>query len=135
MAFAATLGSVPAAAWWLLLANVFWAIAYDTEYAMVDREDDLKIGMKTSAITFGRFDVAAIMSCYAITIVLIFIVGWQFGLRWWFVAGLLVATGCAFYHYTLIRTREQAGCFAAFRHNNWLGAAIFAGIAIDYFLR
>ena len=136
MAFAATLNTVPAAAWWLLLANVFWSVAYDTEYAMVDREDDLKIGMRTSAITFGRFDVAAIMICYALTLGLILIVGWmQFGLRWWFVAGLLIAAGCVIYHYKLIRNRDRAGCFAAFRHNNWLGGAIFGGIALDYLLR
>ncbi len=134
MGFAAVQNTVPAAAWWLLVANVFWAIAYDTEYAMVDREDDLKIGMKTSAITFGRFDVAAVMFCYAVTLGLIFIVGWQFGLRTWFVAGLLLAAACAIYHYTLIRHRERSGCFAAFRHNNWLGAAIFGGVALDYLL-
>ena len=124
-----------AAAWWLLLANIFWAVAYDTEYAIVDREDDLKIGMKTSAITFGRFDVAAVMLCYLATLLIILIVGWQFGLRTWFVLGLLVAAACAVYHYTLIRHRERAGCFAAFRHNNWLGAAIFAGVALDYLMR
>lgn len=135
MAFAAVQNTVPAAAWWLLLANVFWSVAYDTEYAMVDREDDLKIGMKTSAITFGRFDVAAIMICYAITLGLNFIVGWQLGLRWWFAAGMLIAVGCTLYHYTLIRTRERAACFAAFRHNNWLGGAIFGGVALDYLLR
>ena len=132
MGFAAVTGTVPAAAWWLLVANVFWAIAYDTEYAMVDREDDLKIGIRTSAITFGRFDVAAVMLCYAAALVLIGAVGWQFGLRAVFLAGLAVAGGCALYHYRLIRTRERDGCFAAFRHNNWLGAAIFAGIALDY---
>lgn len=135
MGFAAVQGTVPAAAWWLLVANVFWAVAYDTEYAMVDREDDLKIGMKTSAITFGRYDVAIVMLCYAVTLGLIFIVGWQFGLRIWFVAGLLIAVACAIYHYTLIRERERNACFAAFRHNNWLGAAIFGGVALDYLLR
>ncbi|HTH45443.1 MAG TPA: 4-hydroxybenzoate octaprenyltransferase [Oxalicibacterium sp.] len=134
MAFAAVQNQVPAAAWWLLLANVFWSVAYDTEYAMVDREDDLKIGIKTSAITFGRYDVAAIMICYALSLVLVFIVGWQFGLRIWFALGLLLAAACAIYHYGLIRTRERAGCFAAFRHNNWLGAAVFAGIALDYLM-
>jgi len=133
MGFAAVQNTVPAAAWWLLLANVFWAVAYDTAYAMVDREDDLKIDMRTSAITFGRYDVAAIMLCYAVSLSLIFIVGWQYGLRTWFAIGMLIAAGCAIYHYTLIRTRERAGCFAAFRHNNWLGAAIFAGVALDYF--
>ena len=133
MGFAAVQNTVPAAAWWLLVANIFWAVAYDTEYAMVDREDDLKIGMKTSAITFGRFDVAAVMFCYAATLLLLLIVGWQFGLRAWFVGGLLLAAACAAYHFTLIRHRERKGCFTAFRHNNWLGAAIFAGVALDYF--
>ena len=134
MGFAAVLGHVPASAWLLLLANVFWAIAYDTEYAMVDRDDDLRIGIRTSAITFGRFDVLAVMLCYATALALIFSVGWQAGLRTWFVAGLLVASGCAAYHYTLIRGRDRLRCFAAFRHNNWLGAAIFAGVALDYAL-
>ena len=134
MAFSAVQNTVPAAAWWLLAANVFWAIAYDTEYAMVDRDDDIKIGIKTSAITFGRFDVIAVMLCYALSFLLTFIVGWQFGLRAWFVAGLLLATACAAYHYTLIRGRDRQRCFAAFRHNNWLGAAVFAGIALDYAL-
>lgn len=135
MGFAAVQNTVPAAAWWLLLANVFWAVAYDTAYAMVDREDDLKIGMRTSAITFGRYDVAAIMLCYVVSLSLIFIVGWQYGLRTWFAIGMLIAAGCAIYHYMLIRTRERAGCFAAFRHNNWLGAAIFGGVVLDYLMR
>jgi 4-hydroxybenzoate polyprenyltransferase len=132
MAFAAVQGTVPAVAWALLLANVFWAIAYDTEYAMVDRDDDLKIGIKTAAITFGRFDVMAVMLCYALTLGLIMVSGWQFGLGAWFHAGLLAAATMAAYHYTLIRDRDRMRCFAAFRHNNWLGAAIFAGIALDY---
>jgi 4-hydroxybenzoate polyprenyltransferase len=135
MAFAAVLGTVPAAAWLLLLGNVFWAVAYDTEYAMVDRDDDLKIGIKTSAITFGRFDVAAVMLCYAMSFAITLLVGWQYGLRFWFLGGLLVAAGCAVYHYLLIRDRDRMRCFAAFRHNNWLGAAVFAGIALDYALR
>jgi 4-hydroxybenzoate polyprenyltransferase len=135
MAFAAVQDTVPPAAWLLLLANIFWAVAYDTEYAMVDRDDDLKIGIKTSAITFGRFDVAAVMLCYAVTFAIVFLVGWQHGLRMWFVAGMLVAAGCAVYHYRLIRERDRMRCFAAFRHNNWLGAAVFAGIALDYALR
>lgn len=135
MAYAAVQGTVPSVAWWLLLANVFWAIAYDTEYAMVDRDDDLKIGVKTSAITFGRFDVAAVMLCYAATLLLWLVCGWQLGLRLWFVLGVASAAGCALYHYTLIRDRERTACFAAFRHNNWLGAALFAGVALDYALR
>jgi 4-hydroxybenzoate polyprenyltransferase len=135
MAFAAVQDTVPTAAWLLLLANIFWAVAYDTEYAMVDRDDDLKIGIKTSAITFGRFDVAAVMLCYAVTFAIVLLVGWQHGLRAWFIAGMLVAAGCAVYHYRLIRERDRMRCFTAFRHNNWLGAAVFAGIALDYALR
>ena len=128
MAYAAVQDSVPAVAWVLLLANVFWALAYDTEYAMVDREDDLKIGIRTSAITFGRHDVLAVMLCYAFSLGLIAVVGWQLGLGLFFYAGLLVASGIAVYHWTLIRGRERFACFKAFRHNNWLGAAVFAGI-------
>ena len=135
MAWAASTGAVPAAAWLLLLGNVFWAVAYDTEYAMVDRDDDLKIGIKTSAITFGRHDVLAVMLCYAVTLAITLLVGWQVGLRGWFVAGMLLAAACALYHYTLIRSRDRLRCFAAFRHNNWLGAAVFGGIALDYALR
>ncbi|RZI41823.1 4-hydroxybenzoate octaprenyltransferase [Herbaspirillum sp. HC18] len=135
MAFAAVQDHVPPAAWLLLIANIFWAVAYDTEYAMVDRDDDLKIGIKTSAITFGRFDVMAVMVCYAVAFAIILIVGLEYGLQAWFVAGILVAIGCAAYHYTLIRGRDRMRCFAAFRHNNWLGAAIFAGIALDYATR
>ncbi|HWZ47422.1 MAG TPA: 4-hydroxybenzoate octaprenyltransferase [Herbaspirillum sp.] len=132
MAFAAVQNAVPPAAWLLLLGNVFWAIAYDTEYAMVDREDDLKLGLKTSAITFGRYDIAAVMLCYAVTLLITLGVGWRYGLRGWFVAGMAVAAACAVYHYTLIRGRDRMRCFAAFRHNNWLGAAVFIGIALDY---
>jgi len=134
MGFAAVQGQVPALAWWLLLANVFWAVAYDTEYAMVDRDDDLKIGIRTSAITFGRFDIAAVMLCYGAALAIILVCGWQLGLRAWFVAGLAAAAGIALYHYTLIRERDRMKCFAAFRHNNWFGAAIFAGVALDYAL-
>lgn len=134
MSFAAVLGEVPAIAWWLLVANVFWTVAYDTEYAMVDRDDDLKIGIRTSAITFGRYDVAAVMLCYGVALVLDLVCGWYLGLRWWFVAGVAVAAGIALYHYTLIRNRERMSCFAAFLHNNWLGAALFTGVALDYAL-
>jgi 4-hydroxybenzoate polyprenyltransferase len=132
MAFAAVQGTVPPVAWWLLVANVFWSVAYDTAYAMVDRDDDLKLGMRTSAITFGRFDVAAIMFCYAMALGIDLVCGWMLGLRWWFVAGVVVSAGMALYHYTLIRERDRMKCFAAFRHNNWLGAALFAGVALDY---
>jgi 4-hydroxybenzoate polyprenyltransferase len=135
MAFAAVQGTVPPVAWLLLLANVFWSVAYDTAYAMVDRDDDLKIGIKTSAITFGRYDVAAIMLCYAVYLLLLLACGWKLGLRGWYVAGLVVAAGIACYHYTLIRGRQRDDCFYAFRHNNWLGGAVFAGVALDYALR
>ena len=135
MGFAAITGAVPVVAWLLLLGNVFWAVAYDTEYAMVDRDDDLKIGIKTSAITFGRYDVAIIMLCYAAFLLLWLVCGWHLGLRYWYVAGLLVAAACAVYHYTLIRARERMPCFAAFRHNNWLGAAVFAGVVLDFAFR
>jgi 4-hydroxybenzoate polyprenyltransferase len=135
MAFAAVQNTVPPAAWLLLIGNIFWAVAYDTEYAMVDRDDDLKIGIRTSAITFGRYDVLAVMLCYAVSFAITLAVGLQYGLRLWLIGGMLVATGFAVYHYMLIRDRDRMGCFAAFRHNNWLGAAVFCGIALDYALR
>lgn len=135
ISFAAVLDRVPSIAWWLLVANVFWAIAYDTEYAMVDRDDDLKIGIRTSAIAFGRFDVAAVMLCYAVFLGILARIGLQRNFSRWFFAGLLVAACMALYHYMLIRARTREGCFKAFLHNNWLGAAVFAGIAIDYAVR
>ena len=134
MAYAAVQEQLPADAGWLLLANVFWAIAYDTEYAMVDREDDLKIGIRTSAITFGRFDVAAVMACYAASLALLGWIGWRNDLGLPFALGLAAAAAIAAYHFTLIRPRERTACFKAFRHNNWFGAAIFAGIAADYLM-
>ena len=135
MAYAAHLDAVPRVAWYLLLANVFWAVAYDTEYAMFDREDDLKIGIKTSAITFGRFDVAAVMLCYALTLGLLGWVGSILHLGRYYHVGLGVAGALAAYHFLLIRQRDPARCFKAFMHNNWLGASIFAGIVLDYLLR
>jgi 4-hydroxybenzoate polyprenyltransferase len=135
MAFAAIQNSIPLLAWILLVANIFWAIAYDTEYAMVDKDDDIKIGIRTSAITFGQYDVVAIMLSYAMCFALILYAGWQFGLRSWFLLGMLIACACAIYHYRLIKDRDRMSCFAAFRHNNWLGAAMFAGIALDYALK
>ncbi|VVD86523.1 4-hydroxybenzoate polyprenyltransferase [Pandoraea horticolens] len=134
MAFAAVQDQVPVVAWVLLLSNVFWSVAYDTEYAMVDRDDDLKIGIKTSAITFGRFDVLAIMLCYAGALGIQTGVGVYLGFGWPFWLGMAVAVSFAIYHYFLIRGRERMPCFAAFRHNNWLGAAVFAGIAGHYLL-
>ena len=130
MAYAAVQNAIPYQAWLLLLANVFWALAYDTEYAMVDRDDDLKIGIRTSAITFGRFDVMAVMLCYAASLGLIAWVGWQAKMGVGFFIGILIATGIALYHWTLIRHRDRMQCFAAFRHNNWLGAAVFLGFVL-----
>jgi 4-hydroxybenzoate polyprenyltransferase len=135
MAFAAVDGRVPALAWWLLLANIFWAIAYDTEYAMVDRDDDLRLGIRTSAILFGRYDVLMVMLSYAMTLLILAGIGINQYFGWAYYAGLALAGVMAGYHYRLIRTRTREGCFAAFMHNNWLGAAVFAGIALDHYLR
>ncbi len=132
MAFAAVRQDLPPAAWTMLAANVFWALAYDTEYAMVDRDDDLKIGIRTAAITFGRFDVAAVMICYAMAIALFGAAGLMEGLGPLYGLGLAAAAAIAGYHYTLIRDRGREGCFRAFNHNNWFGAAVFAGIAAHY---
>ena len=135
MAFAAQSNNLPDIAWWLLLANVFWAIAYDTEYAMVDRDDDIRIGIKTAAITFGRFDVAAVMLCYASMLALLAMIGMrlQFGLYYYL--GLGAAGLISLYHYSLIRGRRREDCFKAFLHNNWVGGVIFAGIAANYVWR
>ena len=135
MAFAAIQGSVPAVAWWMLLANIFWCIAYDTEYAMVDRDDDIHLGIHSSALFFGKYDVAAVMCCYAITLAILAGVGYGQHLGLAYYTGLLAASGIAAYHYTLIRQRLRDSCFKAFLHNNWLGAAVFAGVAVDYLLR
>ncbi len=132
MAFAAQTGAVPPAAWAMLAANVFWSLAYDTAYAMVDREDDLKIGIKSSAIAFGRFDVLAVMLSYLAMLAILAGLGVWLKMGWPYYGGLAAALGMACYHYQLIKTRERQGCFKAFLHNNWLGAAIFAGIALDY---
>ncbi|WP_310447858.1 4-hydroxybenzoate octaprenyltransferase [Thiobacillus sp.] len=134
MTYAALWGEVPLEAWLLLTANVFWAVAYDTEYAMVDRTDDLKLGIKTSAITFGRYDLAAIALCYAAALALLAWVGWQRQMGMAFYGGLLVATAIALYHMKLIRHREPQRCFQAFLHNSWLGAAVFGGIVLNYLL-
>jgi 4-hydroxybenzoate polyprenyltransferase len=135
MAFAATLGSVPPVAWLLLLANVFWAIAYDTEYAMVDRDDDIHLGIHSSALFFGKFDVVAVMICYGITLSLLAMVGLIKGLGIAYFVGLVVAEGIALHHYKLIKDRIREKCFAAFLHNNWFGAVVFTGLVMDYLLR
>lgn len=125
-------GAVPPLAWWLLLGNLFWVLAYDTEYAMVDRDDDLKIGIKTSAITLGRFDVAAVMACYAAYLALWGWLGAQLNLGWIFAVAICGAAIIAAWHFTLIRSRTREGCFRAFRINHWLGFTVFCGIALDY---
>ena len=135
MAFAAHTNQVPQAAWILLAANVFWAIAYDTEYAMVDREDDRKIGIRTSAITFGRYDVAAVMGGHALFLLIMIWVDRLFRPGWMFYLGLAVAAGLVAVQYRMIRERDPANCFRAFQHNNWIGAAIFGGIFASFYLQ
>ncbi|MDH2917347.1 MAG: 4-hydroxybenzoate octaprenyltransferase [Gallionella sp.] len=135
MAFAATLGHVPPVAWALLLANVFWAIAYDTEYAMVDRDDDINLDIHSSALFFGKYDVIAVMACYHLTLLLLAIAGLMADLGQLYFVGLIIAEGIAWYHYTLIKERSRDKCFAAFLHNNWFGAAVFAGITADYWVK
>jgi 4-hydroxybenzoate polyprenyltransferase len=131
MAFAAVRGEVPPLAWALLAGNLFWVLAYDTEYAMVDRDDDLKIGIRTSAITLGRFDVIGVMAFYAAFIAIWAVIGVQLAFGRLYFAGLAVAAGIAGWHYTLIRARTREGCFRAFRLNHWLGFAVFVGVVAD----
>ncbi|MFT3663903.1 4-hydroxybenzoate octaprenyltransferase [Piscinibacter sp.] len=135
MAFAATRGEVPALAGWLLLGNLFWVLAYDTEYAMVDRDDDLKIGIRTSAITLGRFDVAGVMLFYAAFLAIWAWLGAGLGLGWPYFAGLAAAGAIAGWHCTLIRSRTREGCFRAFRLNHWVGFVVFAGVVAAFALR
>ena len=134
MAFAAVQSQVPVLAGWLLIGNLFWVLAYDTEYAMVDRDDDLKLGIQTSAITLGRFDVAGVMAFYAAFLLIWAVLGIQLGLHWPYFAGLTVALMLATWHFTLIRERSRDGCFRAFRLNHWLGFAVFVGVVAHYAL-
>jgi 4-hydroxybenzoate polyprenyltransferase len=135
MSYVAVLGTTVPITWLLLTANVFWAVAYDTEYAMVDRDDDVRIGIKTSAITFGRYDVAIVMFCYVVTLGLLALAGYLLGYGAFYYGGLALAAIIAGYHYTLIRERDRMKCFKAFLHNNWLGAAVFAGIVAELNLK
>jgi 4-hydroxybenzoate polyprenyltransferase len=147
MAFAAAQGgaegsldavaaAVPPHVWWLLLSNLFWVLAYDTEYAMVDRDDDLHIGMKTSAITLGRHDVAAVMGFYVLHLASWALLGRMLGMVGpWFLLGIGAALAQVAWHWTLIRGRTREGCFKAFRLNHWVGFAVFAGTAVDLALR
>jgi 4-hydroxybenzoate polyprenyltransferase len=131
MAYAAVQRSLPLECWLLLAANVFYAFAYDTEYAMVDREDDAKIGIHTSALTLGRWDVAAVMASYVAMLLVLALLGVQARLQWPFYVGLAAAGAMMVYHWVLIRGRSRDGCFRAFMHNNWVGGAIFAGIVFS----
>ncbi|SPJ17558.1 4-hydroxybenzoate octaprenyltransferase [Burkholderiales bacterium] len=135
MAFAAVLGRVPDRGWLLMLANLFWVVAYDTEYAMVDRRDDLRIGIRSSAILFGRADVPAVALCYAAYLAALAGIARSAGLGWCFAVGWIGALACAVLHVLWIRGRDPQQCLRAFRHNHWLGLSIFAGIVADYALR
>ena len=130
MAYAAILNFIPLEAWILFVGNIFWAIAYDTAYAMVDREDDLRLGLRTSAITFGKHDVTAIAISYAILFISQLWVAQLADLSNYFLIGWFAALACAIYHMKLISTRKREECFRAFRHNNWLGGFLFLGIVL-----
>ena len=135
MAFAAVNDYIPPLAWVLLAANVFWAVAYDTQYAMVDRDDDVKIGIKSSAIFFGKYDVIAIMVCYAIMLGLLAYVGKFMGYGKFYFIGLAADLLLACSQYVLIKNRDKTNCFKAFLHNNWIGLALFIGLAAEYYFR
>ncbi len=130
MAYAAILNFIPLEAWILFVGNIFWAIAYDTAYAMVDRDDDLRLGLRTSAITFGQYDVLAIGISYAILLISQLWVAQLAELSNYFLVGWCMALGCAIYHLKLVSTRRREECFQAFRHNNWLGGFLFLGIVL-----
>ena len=135
MAFAAYQNTVPPLAWVLLAANIFWAIAYDTEYAMVDRDDDMKLNLKSSALLFGVFDVAMVMLCHGVFIAIMAGVGVWLKLGLLYFLGLLLAAALIACQYQMIKTRERDACFKAFMNNNWVGTAVFSGLALDYFFR
>jgi len=132
MAYAALQGRLPLECGLLFAANIFYAFAYDTEYAMVDRDDDARLGIRTSALTLGRWDVAAVMASYACMILILVFVGLKLAMAWPYYAGLAAAAAMMAYHWFLIRDRSREGCFRAFMHNNWVGGAIFAGIAASF---
>jgi 4-hydroxybenzoate polyprenyltransferase len=126
---------VPIAGWFMMVANMFWAIAYDTEYAMVDRDDDIRLGLKSSAILLGRYDVAGIMLSHALFLFMMVVVGTWYRLGLFYYLGIGVALTQAAWQFHLIRGRDRDQCFRAFLNNNWVGMAIFAGLALDLFLR
>ena len=133
MAFAALNNNIPPLAWWLLLANVFWAVAYDTEYAMVDREDDIKIGIQSSAVFFGRYDVFIIMLCYAAMLGIFIYIGQMMVFGVCYYVSVVVAFILAVWQYQMIKRRNQSNCFKAFLANNWIGCALFLGLAAEYY--
>ena len=130
MAYAAVLDFIPLEAWFLFIGNIFWAIAYDTAYAMVDRDDDLRLGLRTSAITFGQYDVVAIAISYGMLFLSQLWVAQLANLSNYFLLGWFAALACAIYHLKLVSTRNRDSCFKAFRHNNWLGGFLFLGIVL-----
>jgi 4-hydroxybenzoate polyprenyltransferase len=130
MAYAAILDFIPLEAWILFVGNIFWAIAYDTAYAMVDRDDDLRLGLRTSAITFGGYDVIAIAMSYGVLFISQVWVAQLANLSNYFLVGWFAALACAIYHLKLVSTRNREDCFKAFRHNNWLGGFLFLGIVL-----
>jgi 4-hydroxybenzoate polyprenyltransferase len=133
MAYAAIQWRLPLECWILFAANICYSFAYDTEYAMVDRDDDARLGIRTSALALGRWDVAAVMASYAVMLALLLVLGLNLKLAWPYYAGLLVAAAMMGYHWLLIRDRSREGCFKAFRHNAWVGGVIFLGIAFSFF--
>ncbi|MBN7797241.1 4-hydroxybenzoate octaprenyltransferase [Parahaliea mediterranea] len=132
MAFAAQGGDLPPALWWLFAANLLWTVVFDTQYAMVDRDDDLRIGIKSTAVLFGRADRALIALFQIACLTCLLMAGRAFGLGPWYWTALLAAAGLFMYHQWLIRERDREACFRAFRHNNWFGLVVFAGIALHF---
>lgn len=135
MAFTALTDTIPPIAWILLLANVFWAIAYDTEYAMVDRDDDMKIGIKSSALFFGKSDVLAIMICYLLMLSILISIGQHKGFGIYYYTGLAAALGLVIWQYQMIKKRNKADCFKAFLRNHWIGCVVFLGLVAEYYVK
>ncbi|MES2636117.1 MAG: 4-hydroxybenzoate octaprenyltransferase [Pseudomonadota bacterium] len=135
MAFAAVNDYIPPLAWLLLVANVFWAIAYDTQYAMVDRDDDLKIGIKSSAIFFGQYDLIAVMTCYAAMLGVLIYIGQLMGYGRYYYAGLICTVLLILWEYKLIQKRFKVDCFKAFLYNNWIGLIVFIGLVFEYYFK
>jgi 4-hydroxybenzoate polyprenyltransferase len=135
MAYAAIQNRLPLECWLLLAANIFYSFAYDTEYAMVDRQDDARLGVRSSALMLGRWDVAAVMASYGAMLAILAVAGGLLARGWPYYAGLAAAAGAAAYHWFLIRGRNREDCFRAFMHSNWIGAAVFAGVVFSFPLR